>query len=470
MPDHLTPHHVVCHCGRTLAPAGHVALCDACRGQEAEGDNFDNDVRAFFVGLETDVLTEDDHLESDRLIAHVRGEMDEVERIITVSHLEVCPMCAREARELQNFKDEIAPTAPPPFPAAQPSPWIRLLNFWNGINVARLGYAAGLGAALIVVAVVSLAPWQSQSPVRPTRSEQTPPPNPATGGLASSLPTPETAPEPSPPGRKTSGITSEVSRHASPMTVRRRVSPSTPHSSPPASRPLLALNDGGARVVLDERGQITGLRRASSEVRSLVADALASGRIATAALEGIAGRPGVTLKGTAEEAAVEFEVLNPAGTVVMTDRPVFRWTAVPNATGYNVTVVRRGQVQVASSGTVNVNEWRPPAGLFRPGVIYRWGVTAALADGSEMGAPGATAPEARFRVLEPLKAARVRRLAARHSRSPLSLGVLYAQAGLVDDAERQFELLVRQNPHSTVAHKLRQSVRGLRAGASAETR
>jgi hypothetical protein len=46
--------------------------------------------------------------------------------------------------------------------------------------------------------------------------------------------------------------------------------------------------------------------------------------------------------------------------------------------------------------------------------------------------------------------------------SHLTLGGLYAQAGLLDDAERELQLLLRANPQSALAQKLLRGVRAKR--------
>jgi hypothetical protein len=43
--------------------------------------------------------------------------------------------------------------------------------------------------------------------------------------------------------------------------------------------------------------------------------------------------------------------------------------------------------------------------------------------------------------------------------SHLTLGILYAQSGLLDDAEREFQALLRANPQSTLVRKLLRIVR-----------
>jgi hypothetical protein len=47
-------------------------------------------------------------------------------------------------------------------------------------------------------------------------------------------------------------------------------------------------------------------------------------------------------------------------------------------------------------------------------------------------------------------------------RSHLALGIFYARAGMVEEAERELTALVRQNPKSQVARKLLRSVESWR--------
>jgi hypothetical protein len=46
--------------------------------------------------------------------------------------------------------------------------------------------------------------------------------------------------------------------------------------------------------------------------------------------------------------------------------------------------------------------------------------------------------------------------------SHLVLGILYAQSGLIDNAEQEFESLIRVNPKSNIAQKLLASLRSYR--------
>lgn len=127
------------------------------------------------------------------------------------------------------------------------------------------------------------------------------------------------------------------------------------------------------------------------------------------------------LRGTTGAA---FALLAPVGTVVLEERPRFRWTATPDAASYDVVVADRSG-NVAAAGSSRTTEWRAEAPLAR-GRTYTWQVTAQLADGTTVVAPAPDAPEALFHVaanVEPLPA------------DPLARGVALANLGALDDAE-----------------------------------
>ena len=63
-------------------------------------------------------------------------------------------------------------------------------------------------------------------------------------------------------------------------------------------------------------------------------------------------------------------------------------------------------------------------------------------------------PDARFRIVYGRAAADLTALKRNNPQSHLLLGVAYANAGLIEDAKREFEILLRHNPNSEVAKKL----------------
>jgi lipopolysaccharide biosynthesis regulator YciM len=84
----------------------------------------------------------------------------------------------------------------------------------------------------------------------------------------------------------------------------------------------------------------------------------------------------------------------------------------------------------------------------------------ALVDGKKVISPSASAPETKFAVLSAADLQELTRL--KKSKSHLALGVFYARAGLLNEAEREFQNLVKLNPQSELPRKLLRSVRSTR--------
>jgi hypothetical protein len=177
-----------------------------------------------------------------------------------------------------------------------------------------------------------------------------------------------------------------------------------------------------------------------------------------AALAGLIGKA-ERLMGPAE-GGVPFALAAPVGTVVLRDRPAFRWHPLPGATSYRVIVSDAAFNIVARSGSLSVTRWQVPSPLPR-GKVYTWQVTA-LKDGKEIVSPTPPAPEAKFKVLESARASELMRAQEQFAHSPLTLGILYTRAGLLDDAEQALQTLADANPTTDVARKLLHSVQALR--------
>src|SRR5207244_9775107 len=83
----------------------HLAVCEACRAQVGQAVK----PRATLSALLTELGTEEfDHLEYERVTAYVDGLLEEPEREVAASHLEVCVACRERAHELRVFRVEIA--------------------------------------------------------------------------------------------------------------------------------------------------------------------------------------------------------------------------------------------------------------------------------------------------------------------------------------------------------------------------
>jgi hypothetical protein len=156
----------------------------------------------------------------------------------------------------------------------------------------------------------------------------------------------------------------------------------------------------------------------------------------------------------------EFSVLEPTGSVSLTDRPAFRWSEMEGAAGYVVEVYDDQFKLAASSPQLANHSWTIPQPLPR-GKIYSWQVKA-MKDGQEVTSPRPPAPQAKFRVLDQSKANELARAKRSYPSSHLTLGLLYADAGLLKEAEHEFRLLLRANPNSDLARTLLRQVQSLR--------
>jgi hypothetical protein len=121
-----------------------------------------------------------------------------------------------------------------------------------------------------------------------------------------------------------------------------------------------------------------------------------------------------------------FALHAPVATVVLDDRPRFRWEEVTGAKSYEVAVADLDRGTVAASGTSVSPSWQPTAPLPR-GRTYAWQVAATTNRGRVV-APGRDAPEARFHVATQTSV---------EGSTPLERGVALANLGALDDAERE---------------------------------
>ena len=156
----------------------------------------------------------------------------------------------------------------------------------------------------------------------------------------------------------------------------------------------------------------------------------------------------------------EFAVVEPVGNVVLSNQPTFRWSTLEGATGYVVEVYDDQFKLVASSPELTNRSWTASQSLGR-GKVYSWQVKA-IKDGQEVTSPRPPAPQAKFRVLDQAKANEIAKAKRAYASSHLTLGLLYADAGLLREAEQEFRLLRSANPNSEIARNLLRQIQSLR--------
>jgi hypothetical protein len=147
-------------------------------------------------------------------------------------------------------------------------------------------------------------------------------------------------------------------------------------------------------------------------------------------------------------------LLGPVGAVVAGRRPTFRWRPLNGATSYQITITdsAAGYREVVSSPQLQGRKWTADRPLER-GRVYTWQIIARAGDGE------VKSPEAKFKVLDPAAAGALAKVNRIYAGRRLALGLLYAEAGLLDDAERELKALVVANPQSPIAKSLLQDLR-----------
>ena len=185
----------------------------------------------------------------------------------------------------------------------------------------------------------------------------------------------------------------------------------------------------------------------------------------TAALRAGAAEPPdylAQLQGPAEalmgaSPASTFALSGPLATGVVSDRPTLRWTPLPGADRYVVSVTDEALRPVVQSPPLEATSWTPEEPLPR-GRTYLWQVSARR--GAEtLTAPVPPAPLVRIRVVDEATARVLDEMARTHPESHLLLGLLYTQAGVRDAAERHLAAVRPADPGFDTARRTLERLR-----------
>ena len=438
MSEHFSEQLIERYRRRALSPAelldvdDHMAACEMCRRRIGDEPRERTAARSLRTDLSATGMT---HLDYERLAAYVEGELDPIDREIADSHLKLCARCDSELNELRAFATrmaaypakEYAPADPRPLGEKAPGLWDAVRSFWRSPAFALPVRIAGLG--LVVALLVWATSLKSRNFQLQTALDQQ---------------------------RRENEKLKQDFQAANASVAELRDQLAQLKSAQTSSSFVVALNDGGGRVTLDKEGNVAG---APPLFQQTVKQTLMAQRVETPrTLTELIGKSGV-LMGPADEGH-PFALLGPVGTVVMRDRPTFRWRALRGADSYVVKIYDADFNEVAVSPRLSETAWVVTRPLER-GRTYSWQVTARVGD-KEVSSPVKPAPEARFMTLDQAKANELANAKSAAAGSHLTMGILYAQAGLLDDAEREFRLLLRANPQSTLAENLLRSVRAKR--------
>ena len=412
------------------AAAVHCAECQSCNQRFVEELKQQRGGAPFTFTLEPEFWFRHDHVDFDLLVGLADKTLDEeTEEIINI-HLTTCETCREDVRSFLAYRDTTARELDISYdrPEFQATHGIGAAPWWQRLQ-SRPVYAVAaivLMAIAILIGVVALN--RSSGRLDVSKQDQATPRDDQIPGVP---------PSPAP----------DVISH------------------PPAiddSARLATLKDGSGEVTINKNGHVTGLDEASENTRQYVARAALSERIEPPiVLTHLSGEQS-GLRGN-DNGGQEFRLLYPVRRVVTEDRPIFRWESLPGVSSYQVYVLDANGKQIVQSEELAPTQkrWKAATPL-RRGQVFTWLVTA-LVDGKKIVSASAADPEVKFAVLSTVDAQELSRL--KKLGSHLALGVFYARAGLLDEAEHEFQRLIKFNPDSELPKKLIQSVRSTRKGS-----
>ena len=454
MAQHLTKQHIeACRAGQLSADSlpyvyDHIAVCEACRKMIGSAPQ----LRASLDNWKKDFAIEPlEHLPYEQLAAYAEEKIDNVEREIVESHIKICRQCSQEAQDLMAFSADFNPSiarestvnqvtlSSPVGQAASPDFREKFVAFWRQPRFWIPLRLAGTAAAIL------LCLWLATNALRSENRE-----------LKTEL---AKVREQNQSLQQETLATNHMVENLQAQLSELQRSSSQSAQPEDGNTVIAALNDGAGQITLDKAGNLTGLKDLPPVYQQMVKTTLLTERLQTPSTMGdLIGRAGTLMGGAGE--GIAFALLSPVGTNVSTDRPAFRWGAVKGAASYLVAVFDENFNYVATSQPLSTTSWTSTNALKR-GAIYFWQVSA-MKDGKEIKSPVPPAPEAKFRVLDQTKTDELSQLRRSSANSHLAAGLLYAREGLLDDAEREFETLIKSNPKSAIARKLFNQVRAFR--------
>lgn len=428
-----------------IASAEHLAKCVSCHDSFVACLKLQKGSDQLSFTLAPEYWLQHEHLDYEQLAALADKTLDAEDRQILDTHLRACAMCREAVDGFLAFREQIeselgvpsrSSVQEPAYTPASRSSWWGLN--WNPAYAAAvllIGIALVIGIALLLTRRAgNLEAKQNQ----PTQGSISPP---------KQTPTPENQavnvqPTPAP-------VPSQKLPRSAPspaLTVENKETPKPRENA----AVVAALNDERGKVTVDRAGNVSGLDEIPANIRQEIGEALLAENIkAPGTRAELEGGP-IVLRGP--DNSPTFKLLSPEKTVIVSDRPSFKWEKLDGATSYQVSVGDLKGHVIAKSEELSTDQttWIPPTPLNR-GQIYVWEVEAVL-DGKKVVSPGTSASQMKFKILSDNSVLELDQLKNAHSH--LALGIFFAREGIVGEAKREFQILMRDNPRSRVLKKL----------------
>src|ERR1044072_3676240 len=355
MSEHLNSNELKLFIAHQLAPAEllraatHISGCQSCRERIGQAESTGVRIENLRAELRRDVKPVEqhlDHLNYEQLEAYVDDTLDAVGREVADNHLAICPSCAVEAQELESFRQDLAhPThtskTMPSF-SSKRSPKLEVQS--SKFNVQglfrdrlspRLAWAAA-AALFITIATAGLLLWQRGKAPEVANNN---------GSNA-----PEVV-------KNNSDKTTEVVSNGNdnqPEVVNNVNANATGHGSGNDSTNRRDSVNANRRETVPDSNLHPGVGVAA--YAAVIKRALETQRLAPApALQELAGKPSTLMNGSQSHdlspgpEGGTFSLLQPVGTLTLSDRPNFNWRPLRGATSYLVFVLDHDLKVVAES-------------------------------------------------------------------------------------------------------------------------
>jgi hypothetical protein len=415
-----------------LSASKHLRDCEACRlkvERVLDDDEVFYGLRSEIFGAPAETVTssaEQAHLTFERTAAYVDEILTGEELQAAKDHLTGCEQCLMAVDDLRAFRRLVTPGLdreyqPPPAPAANESRWRRFVAAMASLLPRSPAPIVGSALAALLMIAAGRLIWR------------------AIERNGNDLKITQTPPSPTAPV-----VTPVVS----------------PNPAPDGATAIAQLNDGAGQVALGGDGKLSGVDRLPPAYQQMIKNALSSQRLEKSPLLAGLVRPDGLLRKGGDNRGARFSVVAPVGIVMPSDRPTFSWSPLDGATGYVVEVYDDKLSQIITSPQLADTSWTATQSLKRGG-IYSWQVTA-VKGGEEIISPRPPAPPAKFRILDQTLANEIVQARRAYASSHLTMALVYTQAGLLDDAEREFRALQRANPNSTISRRLLADLQAMR--------
>jgi len=404
----------------------HILGCEACRKLVVTPEAETAAVAALTNHLLPQADEEPFHLDTATVEAFVEDKLDALDRTTAKLHLDDCVECSDEVAD---FRESLATMRA----AARKDAGTVVVERRRPSRFTMPARIAATIAIVAFAAIALLAIWRWRLFV--------PPKAPGVDTTAGSQPSPIASPA-------APGVAPSPSNLNPPNLA------VIPHDKPGAESASKApLKDGPNEISIDQAGNVAGMPSLPTDSQRAVKSALSGESLVRPSVLDEVATAEVSTRGGNED---RIRIVSPLATVVAQEKPTLHWIPLKTAEGYRIEIADENFRQVAKSDNLPSFDQTWISTALKRGQVYTWTIRAINKDGQLSD----VASQGKFKVLSDDRLRELNQLKAHQSH--LALGVFYAQEGMIAEAEREFGILVKDNPDSAVAKKLLNEVRAWR--------